>query len=85
MNNDLCILSTVIFQNHYEAVQERPYSYWSPVPLKGTGDYKLLLAGSRIYVYCIIKGNARICPSGRHPISGAKDSLGKLYRKRHIV
>ena len=48
-------------------------------------DYKLLLAGSRLYVYCIIKGNAGICPSGPHPISGVKDSLGKLHRERHMV
>ena len=47
---------------------------WLPVPLKRTGDYKLLLARSRHYVYRIIKGNARVCPFGRQPIS---DSLGQ--------
>ena len=46
---------------------------WLPVPLKGTGDYKLLLAGSHHYVYRIRKGNAEMRPFGRHPIS---DSLG---------
>ena len=52
---------------------------------KGTGDYKLLLAGSRLYVDCVTKGNAGICPSGRHSISGVKDSLGKLHWERHMV
>ena len=45
----------------------------------GTGDYKLLLAGSRLYVDGIIKGNAGICPFGRHPISRAEDNPGKLF------
>ena len=42
----------------------------------------MLLAGSRHYVYRIMKGNAGMCPLGRYPIS---DSLGKLHRKGHMV
>ena len=57
-------------------------SCWSAVPTKGTGDYKLLLAVNRHYVYHITKGNAGMCPTGRHPIS---DSLGKLHQICHMV
>ena len=54
-------------------------------PWKGIGDYKLLLAGSHLYVNGIMKGNAGICPFGRHPISGTVDSPGKFHRKGHKV
>ena len=53
---------------------------------KGTGDYKLPLAGSRFYVNGIIKGNAGICPLvDIQSISGAEDSPGKLHGKGHKV
>ena len=45
----------------------------------------MLLAGSHLYVNGIIKRNAGMCSSGRHPISGVKDSPGKLHGKSHKV
>ena len=60
--------------------------FWSPVLLKlDRGLYKLLLAGSRLYVDGIINGNAEICLFGRHPIKGAEDNPGKLHGKGYKV
>ena len=54
-------------------------------PRKGTWDYKLLLAGSRLYVNGIINGNMGMCPSNRHPIPGVKDSQRNLHGKSNKV
>ena len=43
------------------------------------------LAGSRLYVNGIIKGNTGICPFGGHPISRAEDNPGKLHGKGHKI
>ena len=58
--------------------------FWSPVPLKGTGDYILLLAGSRDYVYRIIKEMRGYALSVDLQSQESRQPR-KLHRERHMV